>query len=211
MKRFIFMAMFLSLTILGCDDGENLYDNEVVVGMDCSDGDMNVGMSFDSNTVHCGKSGNLYFGIEWMDPNEGVYHLERGMNPVDLYLYSNGDEDVVVDSVWTLETDSVKISTCEKLDFSNSGIKGTFCLNKFEKSLEKDYVSYYDEGDKSQIKFGHYVVYSKFNSYNALCVVESYKCVLLYSCLIRYDGTYNFSSIPSLDGVKRKNIWCIDL
>lgn len=61
-----------------------------------------------------------------MDPNEGVYHLERGMNPVDLYLYSNGDEDVVVDSVWTLETDSVKISTCEKLDFSNSGIRELF-------------------------------------------------------------------------------------
>ena len=206
MKKNILIVILMAFISYACNDGLNLYANEVLVSNDCSNGGMDdVGMSFDSDAVHCGKSRDLYFSIEWTDPREDFFYADK--YPVELYLCSGGNSNVIMDSVWTLETDSAKILNCEKLSYSNRMLKGTFCLNKFENSTRKDYVSYYDDDSKGD--FTHYVIYSKFDSYKALCAIESYKCVLLYSCLIHYGESYFFSRIPTLDGVDRKNIWCI--
>ena len=211
MKKTIVIALAL-LVFCACDEAYDPYEHEIVVSNDCSNGSMDVWMTFDSDAVRCGANRDFYFGIEWTNLNTTLSDEEffkRLANPIDLYLYSDGSKEAIKDSVWTLETDSAKISNCEKLSYSNSVLKGTFCLNKFDKSTEKDYVSYYNDDDKLENEFVHYIIYSKFNSYKSLCVVESYKCTLLYSCLIHYGESYNFSGIPTLDGVNRKNIWCI--
>lgn len=203
MKKTIVIALAL-LVFCACDEANEPYEHEFVVSNDCSNGSMDVWMTFDSDAVRCGKCSDLYLGIEWANVFD---YPERFFNTVDMYLYSNGDANAIMDSVWILETDSAKISNCEKLSYSNSALKGTFCLNKFDNSSEKDYVSYYN-GDKSKNNLMHYVIYRKFDSYKALCAIESSQCTLLYSCLIHYGESYNFSGIPTLDGVNRKNIWC---
>jgi hypothetical protein len=203
MKKTIVIALAL-LVFCACDEANEPYEHEFVVSNDCSNGSMDVWMTFDSDAVRCGANRDLYFGIEWANVFD---YPERFFNTVDMYLYSNGDANAIMDSVWILETDSAKISNCEKLSYSNSALKGTFCLNKFDNSSEKDYVSYYN-GDKSKNNLMHYVIYRKFDSYKALCAIESSQCTLLYSCLIHYGESYNFSGIPTLDGVNRKNIWC---
>ena len=204
MKKAIVITLAL-LVFCACDEAYDPYEHEIVVSNDCSNGSMDVWMTFDSDVVRCGKSSDLYLGIEWANVFD---YPERFFNTVDMYLYSNGDANAIMDSVWILETDSAKISNCEKLSYSNSALKGTFCLNKFDNSSEKDYVSYYN-GDKSKNNLMHYVIYRKFDSYKALCAIESSQCTLLYSCLIHYGESYNFSRIPTLDGINRKNIWCI--
>lgn len=207
MKIIGLIAVLVLLALCGCDDGNGSDGNEIVLSEDCSDGSMDVGIEFDSDAVRCGVRGKVYFGIEWMNELEFSHHY---INPVDLYLYSSQDAVNTRDSVWILETDPVKMSACEKLDIYKGNLSGTFCLINFEISKGRNYVSYYNDGAQKESVFPHYIVYSKYGSYNAFCAVESYKCVLIYSCTLQYDGTYHFSRVPTLDQVKRKNLWCIN-
>ena len=47
------------IAFYGCDNGSNFYDREIVVSEDCTIGDR-VGVEFDSDSVRCGMSGNIY-------------------------------------------------------------------------------------------------------------------------------------------------------
>ena len=210
MKTLMLIFVFLLLAIWGCDDDSDFYEHEFVVSEDCAKGDMDGGIEFDSHSVRCGRDEPVYFGIEWYYYTED-YMRSDNSNPVDLYLYSSKDFRTSKDSVWILETDSAKISTCEKLNFSSKNLEGTFCLNKFENSTGRDYVSYYDDRDGSTRKLAHYFIYSKFESYKAFCVIASHSCVLLYSCIIQDDGSYLFSREPTLENMDRKHLGCKDL
>lgn len=213
MKKFIMMSFFfLCIALGGCDDGTDFC--EVIVNDDCSNGWTDSRIGFDSESVHCGNDESIYFGMERVNniDDNPLFYSNPSLyekNPFELYLYFGENAVASKDSVWILETDSTKVASCEKLDFSNKKLNGSFCLNKFESSTGRDYVNFYSDGSEKKENWKHYIIYSKYNSYKAFCIIESYKCALLYSCVIQYDGTYNFSRIPTLDAVKRKNIWCI--
>lgn len=209
MKTIVLIAALALFVFWGCDDGSDLYESEFVVSEDCANGNMNGGIEFDSRSVHCGTDQSIYFGIEWRFSEN--YERPENSNPVDLYLYSSNEGWASKDSVWILETDSAKISTCEKLDFSSKNLGGTFCLNKSDNSTVKDYISYYDDGNGSTRKLAHYFIYSKFESYKAFCVVETHSCVLLYSCIVQDNGSYLFSKEPTLDNADRGNLGCKDM
>ena len=200
MKRFIFIAIFLSLTILGCDDGENLYDNEVVVSKDCTGGDKLTGIEFDSDSVRCGRKGNVYFGLD------EIYDTIQ-FSPLGFYLFHDSSVRNTLDSVWILETDSAKISTCEKKELSKIDLQGTFCLHKFDDSVGRDTVNY--AGSFMKRGWNAYFIYSKHGLYKTLCNVRASACYLYYSCVVQYGETYSFSKVPNADDAERKDIGCV--
>jgi hypothetical protein len=55
-----------------------------------------------------------------------------------------------------------------------------------------------------------FFIYSKYGSYKTLCNVIAYDCVLLYSCVVQYNGSYNFSKVPDADDAEQKQIGCYD-
>lgn len=199
MKRFISIIVLISLAILGCDDGDNLYDNEIVVSEDCTIGDR-VGVEFDSDSVRCGINGYIYFGIDRID--------ENSFSPFASYVFSDSGAKNTKDSVWMLETDPDRYALCEKMELFNKQLHGFFCLKTFDDSTTREIVNYYDVPGQND-KHGYYFIYSKYGSYKAFCNVASKDCELLYSCVVQYDGTYNFSKVPNVDNVKRKNIGCV--
>jgi hypothetical protein len=201
MKRFVLIAVFLSLAILGCDDGENLYDNEVVVNKDCTGGTKLTGIEFDSDSVRCGLKGNIYFGLD------EIYDT-MPFSPLGFYLFHDSSVRYSLDSVWILETDSAKIATCEKKKLPNIGLSGTFCLHKFDGGDGRDTVNY--AGSFMKRSWNTYFIYSKYDFYKTLCNVIAYDCILLYSCVVQYNGTYNFSKVPDADDAEQKQIGCAD-
>ena len=201
MKKFILIFVLLSLAIWGCDDGDNLYDNEIVVSRDCTYGG-ETGVEFDSDSVLCGKKGNIYFGLG------RVYDPDDHTSPLGFYLFHDSSARNSLDSVWILEKDSVKISTCEKKKLPNIDLSGTFCLHKFDGGVGRDTVNYaYSLMIHS---WNAYFIYSKHGLYKTLCNVHAYDCYLLYSCVVQYDGTYNFSKVLDADDAEQKDIGCAD-
>ncbi len=199
MKMFILITVLLSIVFWGCDDGDNLYDKEIVVNEDCTIGDR-VGLEFDSDSVRCGMNGSIYFGIDRID--------ENSFSPFAFYVFSGSGVKNTKDSVWMLETNPDRYSSCEKKELFKEEMQGAFCLKTFYDSSTREIVNYHDVTEKNN-KCGYYFIYSKYGSYKAFCNVTSKDCELLYSCVIQYDGTYNFSMIPNVDNVKRKNIGCV--
>ena len=192
--------LFLSVALWGCDDGTVSHGDEIVVSRDCSTGSEKAGFKFDSDSIRCGNSGDIFFGLGWAG--------ERYVSRIGLYWYSDSGAKNTKDSLWILETDSVKISTCEKLDYSHKGLAGVFCLHKFDDVVGRDSVDYsYNEKTK---EWGTYFIYHKYGSYKAFCNALVDVCQLLYSCIVRYDESYLFSSIPNADNVNRIRINCID-
>lgn len=196
MKMFILIAIWVSLVFCGCDDGSNVYDYEILVNRDCTTGDEFAGVEFDSDSIRCGIKSNIYFGLEG---NETT--LRR------LVLFYGSDAQNTKDSLWILETDSVKLADCKKFEHSNEMLFGQFCLKEFGNTANMEPLSYYLwEGIEGAKIWDVSFVYSKSGSYKALCHVESAGCVLLYSCSVRYDGTYYFSNVPNINDVKRNEI-----
>ncbi len=200
MKRFVLIAIFLSLAILGCDDGENLYDNEVVVSKNCTSGGK-TGFEFDSDSVRCGLKGDIYFGLD------EIYDT-MPFSPLGFYLFHDSSVRYSLDSVWILESDSAKISTCEKLNIPQNSLSGVFCLHRFNDAAGRDKVSKFFNPEKND--WGRYFIYSKHGAYKAFCNVDVVGCYLRYSCVVQYNGTYNFSKIPDADDAKKKQIGCAD-
>ena len=196
MKKFIIIMIIVMIAFYGCDNGSNFYDREIVVSEDCTIGDR-VGVEFDSDSVRCGMSGNIYFGIGRKD--------ESDFSPFAFYVFSDSGAKNTRDSVWILETDPVKISICEKLNIGQMSLSGAFCLHKFDNTVKRESVNYYLKNGK----YEYYFIYSKYDSYKAFCNISSKDCELLYSCVVLYDGLYNFSKVPYADNAKRKNIGCV--
>ena len=199
MKKFIIIMIIVMIAFYGCDNGSNFYDREIVVSEDCTIGDR-VGVEFDSDSVRCGMSGNIYFGIGRKD--------ESDFSPFAFYVFSDSGAKNTRDSVWILETDSDRYSSCEKKEISSKNFQGTFCLKKFYDSTTREMVNYYDVLEKNG-KYEYYFIYSKYDSYKAFCNISSKDCELLYSCVVLYDGLYNFSKVPYADNAKRRNIGCV--
>ena len=174
--------IIVMIAFYGCDNGSNFYDREIVVSEDCTIGDR-VGVEFDSDSVRCGS-------------------------PFAFYVFSDSGAKNTRDSVWILETDSDRYSSCEKKEISSKNFQGSFCLKKFYDSTTREMVNYYDVLEKNG-KYEYYFIYSKYDSYKAFCNISSKDCELLYSCVVLYDGLYNFSKVPDADNAKRKNIGCV--
>ena len=201
MKTIVLIAVFALFALWGCDDGVDLYDNEIVVSRDCTNGS-ETGVEFDSDSVRCGRNGSAYFGL-------GPIYDTMSFSPLGFYLFHDSSILNSLDSVWILETDSVKISSCEKLEIPHADILGEFCLKKFENNNGRETVPGYVDLEK-KIDYGSFFVYSKYGSYKALCNVGAYDCDLHYSCVIQYNGTYNFSKIPDADDVEEKQRGCLE-
>lgn len=139
MKKFIIIMIIVMIAFYGCDNGSNFYDREIVVSEDCTIGDR-VGVEFDSDSVRCGMSGNIYFGIGRKD--------ESDFSPFAFYVFSDSGAKNTRDSVWILETDSDRYSSCEKKEISSKNFQGTFCLKKFYDSTTREMVNYYDVLEK---------------------------------------------------------------
>lgn len=200
MKTFILIFVILTFAIWGCDDGDNLYDNEIVVSRDCTyEGE--TGVEFDSDSVRCGEKGNIYFGL-------GRVYETVPFSALGFYLFHDSSAKNSLDSVWILETDSVKISTCEKKELPNLGLSGTFCLQKFDDGIGRDTVNCAYGLMKHSCNA--YFIYSKHGFYKTLCNVHVYDCYLYYSCVVQYNDSYNFSKVPNADDVKEKQIECLE-
>ena len=146
MRKFILIFVFLSLAIWGCDDGDNLYGNEIIVSEDCTIGDR-VGVEFDSDSVRCGMNGYIFFGIERIDKNS--------FSPFASYVFSDSGAKNTKDSVWMLETDPDKYALCEKMELFNNKMQGVFCLKTFYDSTTREIVNYYDVAGQND-KHGYY-------------------------------------------------------
>ena len=194
------------------DDDENYSSSikepdkisEIVVNNDCTTGSEIIGIEFDSDSVRCGRKGHIYFGFEWEKEDD-----KSPFSQIIFYLLFDSSARVSNDSVWIFETDSAKYSTCEKLEIPHADLSGTFCLKNFEDENGRESVPRYVDFEK-RIDYGRYFVYSKYGFYKAFCNVDANSCNLLYSCVVRYDRTYNFSKVPSVDNVKRNGLQCVD-
>lgn len=200
MKTIVHIAVFALFAFWGCDDGDSLYDNEIVVSRDCTYGG-ETGVEFDSDSVRCGEKGNIYFGL-------GRVYETVPFSALGFYLFHDSSAKNSLDSVWILETDSVKISTCEKKELPSISLSGTFCLHKFDNGVGRDTMNYAYNLEKYD--WDSFFIYSKYGSYKTLCNVAAYDCVLLYSCVVQYDGSYNFSKVPDADNVEQKQIGCFE-
>lgn len=234
MKKIILIAV-LMIVFGGCDDasskpnesrsqemmissssGDNAVENysssvkgadkisEIVVNNDCTTGSEITGIEFDSDSVRCGRKGHIYFGFDWEKEDD-----KSPFSPITFYLLFDSSARVSNDSVWIFETDSVKYSTCEKLEIPHADLSGAFCLKNFEDEIGRESVPRYVDFEK-KIDHGRYFVYSKYGFYKAFCNIDANSCNLLYSCVVRYDRSYNFSKVPSVDNVKRNGIQCVD-
>ena len=137
-----------------------------------------------------------------LDVDEGAFYVNEfdGSIYVDLYVYD--------DDEFTQETVDAYVEGLDPEKFSYDKMQGVFCLKTFYDSTTREIVNYYDVAGQND-KHGYYFIYSKHGSYKAFCNVASKDCELLYSCVVQYDGTYNFSKVPNVDNVKRKNIGCV--
>ncbi len=199
MKKFIIIMITVLTAFYGCDNRSNIDNLEIVVSEDCTIGDR-VGIEFDSDSIRCGMNGNIYFGIGRIDEND--------FSPFAFYIFSDSGAKNTKDSVWILETNLDRYSLCEKMELSNKNLQGFFCLKNFHDSTTREIVYHYDMQEKNG-KHEYYFIYSKYNSYKAFCNIASKNCELLYSCIVQYDGTYNFSEVPNVEYAKRKNIGCV--
>ncbi len=230
MKEFILIAVFISIAVLGCDDttsrpfeiisqvedslssgecvvekssssmNEFVKKNEIVISQDCTTGNEKTGIVFDVDSVRCGKNGNIYFGLDWKE--------YANVSPLQFYLFSDSSATMTKDSLWILDTEFAMESNCEKLNIPNLNLSNAFCLQKFEERENKKLVLNYRNSENEK-KRGVYFIYSKYGFYKAFCNVKSNACELLFSCVIQYDGTYNFSKEPSVVDVERKNVDCV--
>ncbi|WP_173467380.1 hypothetical protein [Fibrobacter succinogenes] len=176
--------------------------SEFIMNRDCSSGTEIAGIEFDSDSVRCGEKGPIHFGLDPID-NSKVF------SPLGFYLFYDSDAYTTKDSLWILETDPIKYAGCEKLEISDTNLPGAFCLKKFDVSVKREPVSNYVDYE-NRINYGKYFVYSKPNSYKTFCNVVSIDCYLFCSCVVLYDGTFNFSRVPSADNVERKKIGCVE-
>ncbi|MBR6942878.1 hypothetical protein [Fibrobacter succinogenes] len=188
MKKFI-VIMLAAFVFCACNDSYNPYEHEIVVNRDCS---IN-GMSFDSDSVRCGKNGSIYFSIAPMD--------ENNPSPYDLFLYFDSTTENVRDSIWILEMNSDRYSVCENLKLDNLDFLGTFCLKNNEIAGRK-YIG--NPVDFERNIDGEYFIYSKYGAYKAFCNIKSMNCNVTFSCMVQYDGTFNFSRVPNAEEVNLK-------
>ena len=86
------------------------------------------------------------------------------------------------------------------------GLSGVFCLHRLDSDIGRDTVNYFFNPEKNDCS--PYFIYSKHNAYKAFCNVDAHDCVLRYSCVVQYNGTYNFSKIPDADDAEWKLIGC---
>ena len=184
------------IAFYGCDNGSNFYDREIVVSEDCT---FSGNMSFDADSIHCGRKSNVYFGLDEID--ETIQ-----FSPLGFYLFHDSASISTLDSIWILETDPVKISTCEKLNIGQMSLSGAFCLHKFDNTVKRESVNYYFNPENNDR--GYYFIYSKHAAYKAFCNVEAIDCYLRYSCVAQYGGTYDFSKIPNVDDAEKILIGC---
>ena len=190
--------IIVMIAFYGCDNGSNFYDREIVVSEDCTIGDL-VGLEFDSDSVRCGRKSDVYFGLGEIDES-------MLFSPLGFYLFHDSGSISTLDSIWILETDPVKISTCEKLNIGQMSLSGAFCLHKFDNTVKRESVNYYFNSENNDR--GYYFIYSKHAAYKAFCNVEAIDCYLRYSCVVQYNGTYDFSKIPNADDAEIKLIGC---
>ncbi len=218
MKKFILIMVLLSLAIWGCDDSsskplefysqklsssssddffiesssssvnEPVKTSEVLISEDCTSGDEIAGIEFDSDSVRCGRKGDFYLGLDLIDET-------NRLSPIGFYLFADIDAKTTKDSLWFFESDSVAISTCKKLNFPNMDKSGVFCLKKTDGIVGRERVAQ-----------NTFFIYKKYKSYSAFCNAVSIDCFLYYSCVVRYDGIFDFSKIPDADDVKRNGI-----
>ncbi len=198
MKQFI-LIVITAAVFWGCEDGAEFYNNEVVVSKDCTDGD-ETGMEFDSDSVRCGEKGHIYFGLGKVDE-------KNDFSPFKFYLFHDNEATKSLDSIWILETDSVKISTCEKLKYSQKKLPGVFCLHKIDNAVRRETVNLFFNPEKNDCNY--YFIYSKHDAYKAFCNVDVSGCLLRYSCVVQYDEIYNFSKIPDANDVDWKIMGCL--
>lgn len=191
--------IIVMIAFYGCDNGSDFYDREIVVSEDCTIGDL-VGLEFDSDSLRCGRKSNVYFGLGEIDES-------MLFSPLGFYLFHDSASISTLDSIWILETDPVKISTCEKLNIGQMSLSGAFCLHKFDNTVKRESVNYYFNSENNDR--GYYFIYSKHAAYKAFCNVEAIDCYLRYSCVVQYNGTYDFSKIPNADDAERKLIGCV--
>ena len=132
MKQFILIVITAAF-FWSCDDEAEFYNNEAVVSEDCTNGE-ETGMKFDSDSVRCGEKGHIYFGLGKVDEKNDFSQL-------NFYLFHDREATKSLDSIWILETDSVKISTCEKLKYSQKNLSGVFCLRKVDNAARRETVN----------------------------------------------------------------------
>ena len=193
MKKFIVITLTM-LAFCACDDTYNPYEQEIAINEDCTVGG---NMSFDPDSIRCGWSESTRLRVVLKDD----YAFNRWYDQYDLYLFSDSRDEFSKDSIWFFEEDADKLSTCEMKKMVNVDFPGTFCLKGFDKIGERELVSNYVDLKKI------YFVYSKHGVYNAFCNVYFDLCFLRYSCVVQYDGTYNFSKVPDAEkDVKQKDL-----
>ena len=181
MKKNI-IAILILFVIYACNEAYDPYESEVAISKDCTFGRM----SFDADSIRCGWSENAYISVILKDD----YRFSP-YDQYDLYLFSDSSAKSSKDSIWFFEKNADKLPTCEKNKMVNVDVPGFFCLKNFDRTGERVLISNYADFDKNL-----YFVYNKHGAYNAFCNVVSDLCFLLYSCVVQYDGTYNFSKVP---------------
>ena len=159
MKKNLLIAVWVTIAVCACYDSYNSYDNEVVVSKDCTTGSEKAGFKFDSDSIRCGRKSNVYFGLGEIDET-------MQFSPLGFYLFHDSGSTSTLDSIWILETDPVKISTCEKLNISQMSSSGAFCLHKFDNTVKRESVNYYFNSESND--YERYFVYSKYGAYKAL-------------------------------------------
>ena len=193
------MIVIFVLLLWGCYDVNNHYENEIVVSKDCTNGGEKTGIQFDSDSVRCGRNGDIHFALDFV--------RDELFSPIAFYLFSGSITNDFKDSVWVLEPDSVMESACEKLKVYNTNLPDGFCLKKIEGNVSRFPIPSYVDYEKEK-NYGSYFIYSKYGHYKAFCNVDSGGCMLRYSCVIRYDETYNFSKLPNADDAEQNRIGC---
>ena len=189
MKKNILVVLFAMLFFYGCNDVHNPYEHEIIVNRDCS---MEAEFGFDSDSIRCGKYGNIYFGVARLNDND--------FSRFDLFLFSDSSAKDTKDSIWLLEMDPDEYSVCENIKLDNLNFPGVFCLKNIEVA-NREFVS--DYTDLENNIYGRYFIYSKHGSYKAFCNIISMNCNLTFSCMVQYEGTYVFSRVPNAKEVKQ--------
>ena len=88
-----------------------------------------------------------------------------------------------------------------------NSLSGVFCLHRFNDAAGRDAVNYFYNPEKND--WSHYFIFNKYGLYKAFCNAKSSACYLYYSCVVQYNGTYNFSKIPDANDAEQKDIGCV--